>query len=64
MIARKGDVQYMLRLPVALRERVKARAADNGRSMNTEVIAAIERHLVASNRLDELEARVTALERR
>ena len=54
----------MLRLPDGLRERAKRRAADNGRSLNTEIVAALERHLESGDRLAELERRVAKLEQR
>ena len=63
-IASKGGDQYMLRLPDGLRERAKRRAADNGRSLNTEIVAALERHLESGDRLAELERRVAKLEQR
>lgn len=34
--------KYVLRMPDGLRERVKAAAASNGRSMNTEIVRLIE----------------------
>jgi hypothetical protein len=37
-----------------LRDRVASRAAENGRSMNTEIIEAIERHLQGSDRISEI----------
>ena len=42
-IAGKDADQYMLRLPDGLRDRVAKRATENGRSMNTEIIEAIEK---------------------
>ena len=63
-IASKGDDQYMLRLPDGLRERIKHRAAVNGRSLNTEIVDAIERHLERGDRLDEFERRLAKLEQR
>jgi predicted DNA-binding protein len=50
MIAGKKDDQYMLRLPRGLRDRIAKRADKNGRSMNTEIIAAIEAHLKTRDR--------------
>ena len=44
-IASKNADQYMFRLPPGLRDQVARRAAENGRSMNTEIIDAIENHL-------------------
>jgi predicted HicB family RNase H-like nuclease len=53
-IAAKDADQYMLRLPPGLRDRVASRAAENGRSMNTEIIDAIEKHLKGADRVTEL----------
>jgi hypothetical protein len=61
-VASKNDDQYMLRLPDGLRERIKRHATINGRSLNTEIVDAIERHLERTNRLDEFEQRLTRLE--
>jgi hypothetical protein len=44
----------MLRLPPGLRDKVAARAVQNGRSMNTEIIEAIERHLQGADRITRL----------
>jgi hypothetical protein len=53
-IAAKGADQYMLRLPPGLRDRVAQRAAENGRSINTEIIDAIEKHLEGADRIAQL----------
>jgi len=53
-IATKGAEQYMLRLPPGLRDSVARRAAENGRSMNTEIIEAIEKHLRDADRVTQL----------
>jgi hypothetical protein len=53
-IAAKDADQYMLRLPPGLRDRVAKRAAKNGRSMNTEIIDAIEQYLVGADRITKL----------
>jgi hypothetical protein len=53
-IAGKDADQYMLRLPAGLRDKVARRAAENGRSMNTEVIDAIEKHLEGTDRISQL----------
>ncbi|MCT4333780.1 Arc family DNA-binding protein [Paracoccus sp. YLB-12] len=37
----------MLRLPDGLRERIKAKADDNGRSMNAEIVQLLEREYPA-----------------
>jgi Arc-like DNA binding domain len=44
----------MLRLPPGLRDKVAARAAQNDRSMNTELIEAIEHHLQGADRITRL----------
>ena len=48
------DAQCMLRLPPGLRDKVAARAAQNGRSLNSEIIEAIERHLQGADRITRL----------
>jgi hypothetical protein len=53
-IAAKDADQYMLRLPPGLRDRVAQKAADNGRSMNTEIVEAIEQHLTRTDRVTQL----------
>jgi predicted DNA-binding protein len=53
-IAGKDAEQYMLRLPAGLRDQVARRAAENGRSMNTEIIDAIEKHLEGTDRISQL----------
>jgi predicted DNA-binding protein len=53
-IAAKGDEQYMLRLPPGLRDQVARRATENGRSMNTEIVEAIEKHLRDADRVTQL----------
>ena len=44
----------MLRLPPGLRDRVAHRAAENGRSMNTEIVEAIEQYLAGADRMTRL----------
>ena len=53
-IAAKDADQYMLRLPPGLRDSVARRAAENGRSTNTEIVEAIEKHLRDADRLTQL----------
>lgn len=55
-IAPAGADQYMLRLPPGMRDAVAKLADANGRSMNTEIVAAIEKHLTGTSRLAELDA--------
>lgn len=45
MRASRGDDQFSLRMPNGLRDRVKASADNNGRSMNSEIIHHLERAL-------------------
>jgi hypothetical protein len=49
--SRKQD-QYIVRLPEGMRDRIKAKAAANHRSMNAELIAAIEAHLAPKLLID------------
>jgi hypothetical protein len=53
-IAAKDADQYLLRLPPGLRDQVARRAAENGRSMNTEIVEAIEQHLTRADRVSQL----------
>jgi hypothetical protein len=48
------EAQCMLRLPPGLRDKVAARAAQNSRSLNSEIIEAIERHLQGADRINRL----------
>jgi len=59
--ASRESQQFLVRLPKALRSALAKRAAINGRSMNSEMLAAIEQHLSRSP-LAELSDRVTKLE--
>jgi hypothetical protein len=52
--AAKDADHYQVRLPPGLRDRVAQRAAENGRSMNTEIIEAIEQHLAGADRVTQL----------
>lgn len=38
----RGADQYTVRMPEGLRDRIKAAAADNGRSMNAEIVSTLE----------------------
>lgn len=40
----RGADQFQLRLPEGMRDRIKAAADRNGRSMNTEIVVALEEH--------------------
>lgn len=43
----RGSDQFPLRLPEGMRERIKDRAEKNGRSMNAEILAVLEREYPA-----------------
>lgn len=60
-IAAKNADQYMLRFPEGMRDQLAALAEANGRSMNTEVIAALERHLQRGSDIEQLEAKLDRL---
>ncbi|MGE0524375.1 MAG: Arc family DNA-binding protein [Variibacter sp.] len=61
--AGRGSDQFVVRFPAGMRDRVAAMAANNGRSMNAEIIAAVERHLKGPDRLDALEKSLAYLQR-
>ena len=54
--------QFMLRFPEGMRWRLHQLAALNGRSMNTEIIAAVEERLKRGDRLKQIEMRLANLE--
>lgn len=60
---RKMDDQFPLRLPAGLRDRIKAVAQRNGRSMNIEVVRVLEREFPATlsieGKASDLEPNVT-----
>lgn len=43
--SKRGDEQFIVRMPRGMRGKIKKLAARNGRSMTAEVIAAIDAHL-------------------
>src|SRR5680860_666458 len=51
--SRKQD-QFIVRLPDGMRDRIKAAADANNRSMNAEIVAMIEEQLNKSNKQDGL----------
>ena len=59
----RGYDQYTLRLPDGLRDRIKAAAAANGRSMNTEIIASLQAAMDGEEArgMAALEARLRAI---
>jgi len=54
MIAGRKANQILLRLPPGLKARLVKHAESSGRSLNTEIVAAIEKHLEGATRLDIL----------
>ncbi|PJN94469.1 hypothetical protein CNY89_14330 [Amaricoccus sp. HAR-UPW-R2A-40] len=48
--------RYMLRFPDGMREQIKRLAEANNRSMNAEIISALEFHL-SQNKIEELRAK-------
>lgn len=48
--------QFMLRMPDGMRDRIKRVAEANGRSMNAEIVAALEESFPSPARLEELYA--------
>ena len=59
-IPTQSDPQFKLRLPLDLKERIERAAADNNRSMNAEIVTALEEKFppLPSGRLKTLEGRV------
>jgi len=48
IVASRGSDQFPVRFPDGMRDKVKALAARNGRSMNSEIIYALFAHLRAA----------------
>ena len=61
-IASKDSDQFMLRFLPGMREQFRKLAWTNGRSMNTEIIAAVEERLKRGDRLKQIEMRLANLE--
>ena len=60
MVGKRAD-QYMLRFPDGMRENLAKLATANGRSMNTEIIAALEKHLAGDGKISKLEQDIDQL---
>jgi uncharacterized coiled-coil protein SlyX len=60
MVGKRAD-QYMLRFPDGMRENLAKLATANGRSMNTEIIAALEKHLERDDKISELDQEIEQL---
>lgn len=56
MAAAQLQDKYVLRLPDGMRDRLKVAAADNGRSMNAEIVARLEASLASPSVADQLAA--------
>lgn len=50
--------QYLIRLPDGMRSRLSQLADANGRSMNAEIVSALEQHLAGSDRSSAIEATI------
>lgn len=61
LAAGRGSDQFMIRFPAGMREAVARRAAENGRSINTEVIAAVQKCLGHDTEKDRLRALIRDL---
>jgi predicted DNA-binding protein len=60
----KEEVRITFRMPVELRDRVKASSKSNNRSMNAEIVDRLERSFEASNstsQMDRIEAAVNSI---
>lgn len=53
-VAGRGSDKFILRLPDGMRSRIAALAAQNGRSMNTEIIAALEKYIEGEDNISLL----------
>jgi hypothetical protein len=59
--AGRGSDQFVIRFPEGMRDRLAKLAAANGRSMNTELIDRLEKSMVDSDNLKNLETSVAEL---
>lgn len=48
IVASRGSDQFPVRLPDGMRAKIKTLAANNGRSMNSEIVYALSAHLAAA----------------
>jgi len=56
----RGSDQFVLRLPDGMRDRIKAAAERNNRSMNAEIVATLEVHFPEPTQLTELQRSLDA----
>lgn len=59
--AGRGSDQFVIRFPEGMRDRIAHLAAANGRSMNTELIDRLEKSMVDSDNLKDLEVSLAEL---
>jgi hypothetical protein len=59
--AGRGSDQFVIRFPEGMRDRIAKLAAANGRSMNAELIDRLEKSMVDSDNLKNLEIEVAEL---
>jgi plasmid stability protein len=59
--AGRGSDQFVIRFPEGMRDRIAKLAAANGRSMNAELIDRLEKSLVDSDDIKDLENTVAQL---
>jgi predicted DNA-binding protein len=64
----RGSDKFILRLPEGMRAKIQALAAQKGRSMNTEIVAALEKFLeddeLVWDAIEELRNKIEDLEQR
>jgi hypothetical protein len=59
--AGRGSDQFVIRFPEGMRDRIAKLAAENGRSMNAELIDRLEKSMVDSDDIKNLENTVARL---
>ncbi|MDA9546376.1 hypothetical protein ACM43_18445 [Bradyrhizobium sp. CCBAU 45321] len=50
----RDSEKFILRMPAGMRDRIAKMAAQNGRSMNSEIIAALEKYVEATDSISLL----------
>lgn len=58
----RGADQFVVRLPTGMRQQIAKMAGANARSMNTEIILALEKHIEDGDPITELREKVDKLE--
>jgi predicted DNA-binding protein len=58
----RGADQFIVRMPDGMRDRIAALARVNGRSMNAEIVAALERYIQDEDSIPMLWDRIEKLE--